>query len=622
MAMNKKRLSVALSSLLLAVLLLSSVQFFLVVKPVNAANSPILIQADGTIQGTSDIQREGNLYTLTADVQGPLFVKSDYITINGSGHTLQGGNGRGIVLSQRHNVTVEDTRITLDLGYVIDLTGAVGCALIGDTLVGTPQSVPGYTSAPLIGPMGINVLNSQNISVKDCTITNCWTGLSIDKSSGSTIIGNNVVGGGAGFDIQNSAGNVFRDNHLTNCGFSLRTYSTYRYENDLDSSNTVDGKPIYYWVNVEGGTVPSDASYIVLVNCMGVTAANASPRGITLASTTNSTLIGIKGSGISLVNSSGIHILDSVVSGQAIGIELQSSSNNVIEGNEISNCATRGINLDEANDNVISGNMITSNTYAIAPFVSTTSSGNIVTSNNFTLNEFAVWVDGDMRIFGNIFENNTSGAIWLSGGSGSVISQNSFANNGNALYISGSSGNTIYLNNFLKNSVQVADAGVNNSTTQSTEADGDAKDSVQLVSVHSTPVNFVPPPPPSTNSWDNGTMGNYWIDYNGSDVNGDGIGDTACHIYENNQDNYPLMSRVSVSGAENTPFESPTSTPAPPDSFTPSSSSFPDASTTSKPQSGFLGTSLPVEYGYAILAVLVIIVVAGLSLFYLKKLRK
>lgn len=29
-----------------------------------------------------------------------------------------------------------------------------------------------------------------------------------------------------------------------------------------------------------------------------------------------------------------------------------------------------------------------------------------------------------------------------------------------------------------------------------------------------------------TNFWDNGTMGNYWTDYNGTDSNGDGIGDS------------------------------------------------------------------------------------------------
>jgi len=37
---------------------------------------------------------------------------------------------------------------------------------------------------------------------------------------------------------------------------------------------------------------------------------------------------------------------------------------------------------------------------------------------------------------------------------------------------------------------------------------------------------------------------------------------------------------------------------------------------------GFLGTNIPTEYGYAIVAILVIIIVAGLSLVYLKKLRK
>jgi hypothetical protein len=43
---------------------------------------------------------------------------------------------------------------------------------------------------------------------------------------------------------------------------------------------------------------------------------------------------------------------------------------------------------------------------------------------------------------------------------------------------------------------------------------------------------------------------------------------------------------------------------------------------TSKPQSGFLGTNLPIEYGYAIVAVLVIAVVAGLGLVYLAYLKK
>lgn len=41
--------------------------------------------------------------------------------------------------------------------------------------------------------------------------------------------------------------------------------------------------------------------------------------------------------------------------------------------------------------------------------------------------------------------------------------------------------------------------------------------------------------------WDDGKEGNYWSDYNGTDTNGDGIGDTPYIIDALNIDHYPLM---------------------------------------------------------------------------------
>jgi hypothetical protein len=38
--------------------------------------------------------------------------------------------------------------------------------------------------------------------------------------------------------------------------------------------------------------------------------------------------------------------------------------------------------------------------------------------------------------------------------------------------------------------------------------------------------------------------GNYWSDYNGTDSDGDGMGDTPYIIDENNQDSYPLMAPI------------------------------------------------------------------------------
>jgi parallel beta-helix repeat protein len=45
----------------------------------------------------------------------------------------------------------------------------------------------------------------------------------------------------------------------------------------------------------------------------------------------------------------------------------------------------------------------------------------------------------------------------------------------------------------------------------------------------------------SVNTWDNGFEGNYWSDYNGTDSDQDGIGDTAYVIDANNTDHHPLM---------------------------------------------------------------------------------
>ena len=508
----------------------------------------VFIRADGTVEGTNSIVRDGDVYTFVADFVGPLYVEKHNIVVDGSGHTVTGGKGRGVVLAS--DVTLKNARIVVEGGYIVDVGGLSDCVLIGNTLVGNPQPIPGLPppKSPLVGPIGMNFFNSQRITFKDNTISNFSSGLSLEWSSGHTIIGNTFVDGFVGVDLWDTTGCVFRNNRMINSSFSIRVYPGYSYDNDLDSSNTIDGKPIYYWLNRRDETVPSDAGYVVLVNSKNVKVENASPRGIALVSTTSSTISRVKmtgrGDGITLLNSSGISIVDSALHGVAIGIQVENSWNNTISHNELSDTMTRGMNLDNASNNLISRNTFTGNSYAIGPFQDSVSSGNVITSNLFKNNSFALTMHGSMSIQENIFENNERG-ILLSGSSGSIISQNTFTNNSFAVYISASSGNSIYHNNFLNNTHDVADAGA--SGTQSKPAKTSSNHgSIQPASASVSEVNFIPPPPPSTNRWDDGSKGNYWSRYTGSDANGDGVGDVAYGLYENNQDNYPLMKPVAI----------------------------------------------------------------------------
>jgi parallel beta-helix repeat protein len=61
-------------------------------------------------------------------------------------------------------------------------------------------------------------------------------------------------------------------------------------------------------------------------------------------------------------------------------------------------------------------------------------------------------------------------------------------------------------------------------------------------------------------SWDDGKEGNYWSDYNGTDTNKDGLGDTPYVVDILNQDRYPLM-QMPASPPTTTPS---TPTPQPP----------------------------------------------------------
>lgn len=123
---------------------------------------------------------------------------------------------------------------------------------------------------------------------------------------------------------------------------------------DIDSSNTVDGKPVYYWVNEHNKEIPSDAGCVAAINSINITVRDLiltdNGQGVLFAGTVNSTIENVTISN----NEHGIEfircydgpliifvgnniIVNSTIANNYIGINLVSSSNNTIHHNNFIN---------------------------------------------------------------------------------------------------------------------------------------------------------------------------------------------------------------------------------------------------------------------------------------------
>ncbi len=442
--------------LMLISLIVSSTFCFQSVRAPSTAN---YIYADGSVSGTGNIQRDGDVYTFIGNVTNGLYIERDNIVVDGAGFTLQGSDGRGLVLSQRHNVTFKNARVTLDGGYSVEMTNASGCTISGNTFAGVPTVISPWLPASSLpswsfGPNCLNLLFASNNTLVGNTIINCYLGIQLSTSNNNTITGNTISDTLTGIEFWNSTGNVLRNNHMNNNrqGFSVRVYELYDFANDVDTSNTVDGAPIYYWLNQQGKTVPVDAKFVLLVNCADIIIQNIRPEVLVLVSTTNSIIDNVLftdsgGEGIDLLNCSKISITRSIIQNRAIGINLDTSSNNFINRCTIKNCTTRGVDFKASNNNVISENTIIDNGYAVASFQDSVSSGNKFSRNNFANNDFALNLNGGCIISDNVFTGNNF-ALMCSGGQ-NTITGNTFRNNSQVLQISGK--DTVMRNNRMEN---------------------------------------------------------------------------------------------------------------------------------------------------------------------------
>jgi parallel beta-helix repeat protein len=573
------------------------------VPVVKGGSGTIYIRADGSIDPPdAPISTVDNVtYTLIDNVYETIMVERSNIIIDGNGYTLQGsGSGDGFYLSDINNVTITRTNIKgfSPLWYGIIVTRSFNISICGNNIMNNSHYGIGlFASHNNIcdnnitdNDRGIGLYSSHNNFVVGNNFANNVYGIRLGDSSDNIFYHNNFINNEVQVydeDIPKSinawdngypsGGNYWSDYNSTDLLNGL-----YQNETGTDNigdtpytidANNVDNYPLIHpyvpfehqtiYVRADGsvdpsgapilrkgglyfltGNINSDADGIVVEKDNIVVEGSdftvegredGFSHGTILSGRSNVTIqnTNIKnfGYGIYLDSSSDNSIVGNNMTDNGEAIELDKSSNNTIVENNITNNADTGIWLDESSNNNVVGNNIENNTNGIelgrssncnkinensitaseshAILLCYSSSNNDVVENNITASKeygIRLYKSSNNSISRNIITDSYYLGINLYSSSNNSINGNTITNNSIGILLGSSSDNTFCHNNLINNTAQVDDLT-----------------------------------PEQANLWDNGCEGNYWSDYNGTDANHDGIGDSNYTIDADNNDKCPLM---------------------------------------------------------------------------------
>ncbi|MFX0196103.1 MAG: NosD domain-containing protein [Candidatus Hodarchaeota archaeon] len=115
------------------------------------------------------------------------------------------------------------------------------------------------------GETGISLETSEQNILSNNNVSNCGIGISLGWSHQNTFSNNTISKCGIGIFLMASGQNSFVRNHLINNGFFILAGNKPYFQAAM-MDNVVNGRPLVFWQNVRGGTIPPDAGQVVLIN--------------------------------------------------------------------------------------------------------------------------------------------------------------------------------------------------------------------------------------------------------------------------------------------------------------------------------------------------------------------
>jgi len=265
--------------------------------------------------------------------------------------------------------------------------------------------------------VGLSFDSCKGNIISENDIQNSYNGIYLSYSSNSNLNDNIIKDCGFnGIYLLFSKNNILKNNEMLNCGLLVYGSSISEYINDVDTSNKINGKIIYYYINQNSINIPNDAGEVILVNC--------NYCNVTNLDLSNGTI------GVEIAYSSYITISKNTLNNNKFaGIYIESSYNNIVERNTIID-NSYGIDLQLADNNKIKNNNIRKNSYGCYIYLS--DNNELFYNNNF-YNSYGIILNlpsnNNTIHHNNLIENgynaideNTKTNIWYYGKKGNYWS--------------------------------------------------------------------------------------------------------------------------------------------------------------------------------------------------------